>query len=179
MSIIVNECKYTLRKTLGNYNHEELSASASSDPQNPASGDELMLAVKKICTDHVTRTNGAPTTFNNNKGTVKTGAQKRSTMTPKRVQQQQKGRLTPEQILSLPYSIKIDVDWKDRESLDVIQKTAKYQYVQKANGGDGCWHGSSYPTVLEEVGIPFDIVEAPSDAASSNEDSEDTDDIPF
>jgi len=177
MSIIVNECKYTLRKTLGNWNHEELSASASCDPQNPASGDELMLAVKKLCTDHVTRTNRAPTTFNKEK--VKTEAPKRSTMTPRRVQQHQKGQMTAEQILRLPYSIKIDVDWKDRESLDIIQKTAKYQYVHKADGGDGCWHGSSYPTVLEEVGIPFDIVQAPSDAASSNEDSEDTDDIPF
>lgn len=48
------EVKYTIRKTLGNYEHEELSAVVVSEEGDLDTHDDMMREARRICAMHLT-----------------------------------------------------------------------------------------------------------------------------
>lgn len=50
----VSEAKYTIRKTLGQYEHEELSLTITQDNENPVTGEELLAEARRACVSQTT-----------------------------------------------------------------------------------------------------------------------------
>lgn len=165
--MIIAEVTYRISNPLGGFNHsEEIGVKIVHDVNDPATGDDMMRTAKELVLAHVTKV--STPVVRKQSDPITPG---RKSVTPNRTRKEP----PPEQIFALPYAIRIqNLDWKDRETLDVIQKVAGYKYVKKELGGSGLWYGSTYPTAIEEAGIRFSLEKAPDEHASETED-----DIPF
>lgn len=53
--MIVTTVKFTIRKSIGNYEHEELTAEVSNDADNPSTGQEMMALARKLCVQQTTK----------------------------------------------------------------------------------------------------------------------------
>ena len=47
--MIVSEVTYTVRRNLGNYQHEELSATVVHDADDPKPGQDMMAEARIVC----------------------------------------------------------------------------------------------------------------------------------
>lgn len=55
MGMYVSEVRYSLRLTLGDYQHEELEAKVLNDPDDLATGDEMMKEARRVVVSQTTR----------------------------------------------------------------------------------------------------------------------------
>ena len=53
--MIVTSVKFTLRKNIGNYEHEELVAEVSNDADKPSTGEEMMELARRLCVQQSTK----------------------------------------------------------------------------------------------------------------------------
>lgn len=52
--MIVSKVTYLLRKNLGDYQHEELSAEVTADIEKPESGEDMMREARRVCVQNTT-----------------------------------------------------------------------------------------------------------------------------